>query len=276
MSVCGYGVLMRSVWLTNVIKKGFSFRFFLAKLTRVPLLKNIMEHLLFEGDDMLYLLRDTLIQVDQPVESQSMVLPSQVVEHFIDKANYYWVMNECICRDSAKCTDYPVELGCLFMGEAAMDINPALGRKVTKEEALEHVKKCRKAGLIHLIGRNKLDAVWLNVGPVTKLLTVCNCCPCCCLWRMLPDLTPDISTRVTKMPGVTITVTDKCVGCNICVNTCFVKAITVVDGKAVISDACRGCSRCIDVCPQNAIEMTIEGDFVKKSVDRINELVDVS
>ncbi len=271
-----YGVLMRSVWITNVIKKGFPFRFYLAKLTRIPLLKRIMEFLFFEGDDMLYLPKDTVVHVNQSVEPQSMVLPSQVVEHFIDKANYCWVMDVCICRDAAQCKDYPVELGCLFLGEAAMDINPELGRKVTKEEALEHVKKCREAGLVHLIGRNKLDAVWLNVGPVTKLLTVCNCCPCCCLWRMLPDLAPDIGTKVTKMPGVTVTVTDRCVGCKTCVSTCFVKAITVVDGRAVISDECRGCGRCVDVCPQNALEITIEGDFVKESVDRIGVLVDIS
>jgi len=50
------------------------------------------------------------------------------------------------------------------LGEAAMRIDSKLERKVTKEEALLHVEKCREAGLVHLMGRNKLDTVWLKIG----------------------------------------------------------------------------------------------------------------
>ena len=71
---------------------------------------------------------------------------------------------------------------------------------------------------------------------------------------------------------------DKCVGCGACTqDVCFVDAIRLVDGHAVIDDACRGCGRCVDVCPEEAIEMSIEyGDFVERSIDRIAPLVDVS
>jgi len=74
-------------------------------------------------------------------------------------------MDWCICRKSTKCEDYPIELGCLFLGEATLKIDPRLGHRATKQEALEHVQKCRDAGLVHLIGRNKLDSVWLNAQP---------------------------------------------------------------------------------------------------------------
>ena len=268
--------MSRPTWVTNLMKKGFPYRFLLARLTRVPILGKIMDFLLFEGDDILYLPKNKTIEINQSVKPQDVVLPSQVVEHFIHKANYHWIMNTCICRDTMQCKDYPIDMGCLFMGEAAMDINPELGRPVTKEEALEHIKKCREAGLVHLIGRNKLDAVWLNVGPGNKLLTVCNCCPCCCLWRMLPDLAPEISAKVTKMPGVSITVTDACAGCRTCEPVCFVNAITVVDNRAVITDQCRGCGRCVDVCPQKALEISIDATYVEKSIDRISRLVDVT
>jgi hypothetical protein len=271
------GVFMsRPVWVTTLLKKGFSRRFLLAKLTRVPILKRIMDFLLFEDDDIIYLPKDTVIQINQPLEPENMVLPSRIVEHFIEKAHYHWIMNTCICRDSMTCTDYPIELGCLFLGEAVLQINPELGRKVTKEEALEHVKKCREAGLVHLIGRNKLDAVWLNVSPGNKLLTICNCCPCCCLWRMLPDLAPDISAKVARMDCVTVTVTDACEGCRTCIDTCFVNAITMVDNHAVITDACRGCGRCIDICPHKAITISVDTDSIHTSIDQIAELVDVT
>lgn len=265
------------MWFTNLIKKGFPQRFLLARLTRVPVLGKVMDFLFFEGDDIIYLPKDHVVTVNRSVTiPDSMVLPSQIVEHFIEKANYHWVMNFCICRDSSNCKDYPINLGCLFLGEAAMHINPELGRKVTKEEAKEHVRLCREAGLVHLIGRNKLDAVWLNVSPGNKLLTICNCCPCCCLWRMLPYLAPQIGTKVTKMPGVEIKVTDKCVGCRTCEKVCFVNAIKVTDSHAVISRECRGCGRCVDVCPNKAITISVEDTFEEKAIERIAGLVDIS
>jgi len=206
-----------------------------------------------------------------------MVLPSQVVEQFIEKANYHWIMEWCICRSSTKCKDYPINLGCLFLGEAALKIDPRLGHRATKGEALEDVRRCREVGLVRLIGRNKLDAVWLKVQPANKLLTVCNCCPCCCLWRVLPHLAPCIGAKITKMAGVKVTVTDRCVGCGTCTDDiCFVNAIRMVNNRAVKTEECRACGRCVDVCPQKAIEISIQDDrFIQEAVERISSSVDV-
>ena len=79
------------------------------------------------------------------------------------------------------------------------------------------------------------------------------------------------------MPGVSVTVTDTCVGCGTCAEgICFVNAITLVDDHAVISDQCRGCGRCVEICPESAIEMTIENiDFVRDSIERVDSVVDV-
>ncbi|MBU7013375.1 MAG: 4Fe-4S binding protein [Theionarchaea archaeon] len=265
-----------SIWLVGILKRGFSLRFFLARLTRVPLLGRIIDNLVFKDDGIIYLPADQIITIDESLVPESLVLPSSVVEHFIQNAAYHWIMNFCICRDAATCKDYPIDLGCLFMGEAAMKINPELGRRVTKEEALEHIKKCREAGLIHLIGRNKLDTVWLNVGPGSKLLTVCNCCPCCCLWRMLPNLAPGIGRKVTKMPGVNMVVTDACLGCRTCESVCFVNAIAVKDGRAEIDEGCRGCGRCATICPRHAIRVVVEEDFAERSINFISDLVDIT
>jgi len=111
-------------------------------------------------------------------------------------------MNFCFCRDADQCKNHPIELGCLFLGKAVLGINPKLGGFVSKDDAMEHIKNCGEAGLVHLIGRYKLDKMWLNVRPGIQLLTICNCCPCCCLWKMLPDLNVHISRKITKMPGV--------------------------------------------------------------------------
>jgi len=272
----------RPLWLVYLIKKSFPSRFLAARATRLPVIGGILDRWLFAGDDLFYVPPDRLtrrIQIGQPVEDPgSLVLPSQVVEHFVQQAGYCWIMNTCICREASHCPDYPLDLGCLFLGEAVLGINPQLGRLVTKDEALAHVQRCREAGLVHLIGRNRLDTVWLGVGPGDKLLTICNCCPCCCLWRVLPHIAAPIGDKVTKMDGVSVTVSDRCIGCGTCTHgICFVNAIHLVDGHSVISADCRGCGRCVDICPQEAIEIAITHDeFVTRAIARIAPLVDVS
>jgi ferredoxin len=262
-----------------LIKRAYPGRFLAARATRLPILGRIAERWLFHGDHLICLPRDQVIPIDERVElPDEMVLPSQVVEHFIQEANTHVIMNTCLCREGNHCTHYPVDLGCLFLGTAAAGINPHLGRRVSKEEALAHVQRCREAGLVHMIGRSKLDTVWLGVGPGNRLLTICNCCPCCCLWGVLPHITPQIGDRITCMPGVTVTVNERCTGCGICTqDICFADAIRLVEGRAVISDACRGCGRCVDACPQKAIDLSLEyGQFVAESVARLSPLVDVS
>ena len=233
---------------------------------------------LFESDDLVVLPNDRIIAVNRDIANPGQtVLPSQVVEHFINKASHHWIMNTCICREASNCQDYPVGLGCLFLGEAVLGINPALGRRVSKEEALSHVKKCREEGLVHLVGRNKLDSVWLGVGPVNKLLTICNCCPCCCLWKMLPVISGNISEKVNKLPGVNVKVSGACTGCGICTdNVCFVNAISMNSGMAVISNDCRGCGRCAARCPVEAIQVDYDARAVGRAIDNIESLVQVS
>jgi ferredoxin len=279
--------MSRPLWLVQLLKLSFPGRFLLARATRVPLLGGLMDRWLFAGDDMFYLPADRAVAegtrrtvaIGQALEvPPDVVLPSQIVEYFIEQASFHWIMHSCICRDASRCKDYPIDLGCLFLGEAAAGINPKLGRRVTKEEALAHVRRCREAGLVHLIGRNRLDTVWLGIGPGDRLLTVCNCCPCCCLWRVLPHVAERIGERVTRMDGVTVRVSDRCAGCGTCMaGVCFVDAIHLDGNRAVIGAACRGCGRCVEVCPQGAIELTVEhGQFVREAIARISPLVDVS
>lgn len=272
----------RPVWFVSLLQKLFPERFALSRLTHIPLLGNAIDHMVFGGDDVVYLPKDDVVstvQVNEAIEQPvDMVLPSQVLEHFIERSNYRWVMSFCICRASERCQNYPVELGCLFLGEAVLGIRPEYGRLVSKEEALEHVQRCREAGLVHLVGRNKLDTIWLGIGPSEKLLTICNCCPCCCLWKALPYMSPLISHKITRMPGVNVTVTDLCAGCGTCTEgVCFVEAIQLVDGRAEINDECRGCGRCVEVCPNHAIELNYDGRaFVRDTIDRLSPLVDLS
>ncbi|MBW1893421.1 MAG: 4Fe-4S binding protein [Deltaproteobacteria bacterium] len=267
-------------WIKTLLNKTFSQRFFWARLSNYPIIGRAIEYLLFEDDEIFYLPKNKAIPVNKSLtQKEDMVMPSQVLDHFIREANYHWIMDFCICRDSTNCKDYPIDLGCMFLGEAAMGINPKWGRRVTEAEAIEHAKRCRDAGLVHLIGRNKLDKVWLNVGPGKKLLTVCNCCPCCCLWKVLPEINPSIGSKINRMPGISMIVTDKCVGCGICAkeDVCFVNAIHIENEHAVIGANCRGCGRCVTVCPNDSIEVKIENNqFMTDTISRISNVVNVT
>jgi len=262
------------------IEKGFSFRFLLAKMTRVPPLKRLLDAMLFSHTNLTYLFKDSVVEisVDKSFDlPDNMVLPSKIVDHFIKNASHRFIMDFCICRQAMHCKNHPVELGCLFLGDAVKDISPGYGREVSLEEALAHVVKCRKSGLIHLIGRDQIDKTWLQVKNGAQLMTICNCCSCCCLWKWLPDLDPAIRSKVKRMPGVTLEVTNGCTGCGECVDTCFMHAIELRDSKACISDECRGCGRCVDTCPFHAVRLRIDDSrFLDKTIERVTASVDIT
>jgi len=266
------------LFVVEIIKKLFPYRFAAARATRIRPVGKIVDKMLFENDECVYLPKDNVIKVSGGLdEPEQVVLPSRVVEHFIESTDYIWIMDKCICRDASSCADYPVDVGCVFLGKAAMDINPRLGRRASREEALEHVRKARRAGLVHMIGRNKLDSTWLNVWPSDKLMTICNCCPCCCIWVMLPYMDPNIARKIHKMPGVQVRVAGECAGCGTCEEVCFVGAVRVVEGRATISGECRGCGRCAQACPEGAIEVEIE-DYgrISEVVEKLERKVDLS
>jgi ferredoxin len=253
----------------------------------LPLISKAVNRLLFDGDDIQVLPRDETINNlraenieinrDIPV-SKDFVLPSEVLKEMINRSSYHFIMDFCICRVSSNCKDYSHDLGCLFLGKGAKRISDKLGRIVTTEEAIEHVDKCHDAGLVHIIGRNKIDSIWLNTGPPDELLSICNCCPCCCLWKMSPELPESISNGLTPMVGVKINFNSElCTGCGMCADgSCFVNAIKLKDEKAEINyKTCRICGRCAEICENNAITIIMEPDAVDRSIKRVERLVDV-
>jgi len=276
---------------SRMIKNSFDKRFFMAKLTRLPVVGRAMEFAFFEDDDIIILPKDEVaqrtlsktrtIELNVTAQPENIVLPSQAIEHFVRKSRYIYLMNKCMCRDSNHCNNYPSELGCIFLGRGTLKIPEGMGRMITPDEAAEHLRRCRQAGLVHLIGRDKIDSVWLGTGAKENLLSICSCCECCCLWKMLPQLNESINSTVTKMPGVQLILhEERCTGCRTCIKKkiCYVGAIFIGDGKARIdANLCKGCGRCVETCPSQAIELRIEdSDFMRRTIARIEPLVDVT
>jgi TPP-dependent indolepyruvate ferredoxin oxidoreductase alpha subunit len=97
---------------------------------------------------------------------------------------------------------------------------------------------------------------------------------------MMPDLDPQIRSKVTKMPGVSVQVDHElCKGCKTCSKegVCFAHAIHVIGKKAHITDECRGCGHCVSVCPQEAIKLDINMEVsIDTTIDEITPLVNVA
>ncbi len=81
----------------------------------------MIEYALFENDDIMYLPKDQVIPLKVTLASEGeFMVPSKIVEHFIHEASYHWIMDTCICRQASACRNFPINLGCLFLGEAAL------------------------------------------------------------------------------------------------------------------------------------------------------------
>ena len=264
------------------LSKVFWSRFGLAAFTkRSKLFNRVVTKTL---DDMVVLPKDDVVRarritMDMEFEDggESTVLPSDIVKDIIDRSSDIFIMNFCLCRKSNECDDFPRDRGCVFLGKGVHRIPEDFGHIATREEAKKYIDECTDLGLVHIIGRNKLDSIWLNTGHKRDLMTICNCCPCCCLWNMTRNISDEIGGVFKRLDGVSVSVdTDRCIGCGSCHDICFTKAVTIDNGKCSIDlGMCRGCGRCVEVCPTDSITLEFDESVVGREVDRIHSLVDL-
>jgi len=205
-------------------------------------------------------------------------LPQEVMDRLIEASNYRVIIDFCACRKVYGCKQYPQEVGCLFMGRSAKRISKSMCREATVADAKAHVRRAIAAGLVPLVGEARADHDLLRIPFEGTLLTSCFCCECCCLSRFLSRGPLGIVDGIMKpVEGFSIAVTDACIGCGVCETKCFIKAIKVFGGRAVINEYCRICGRCVAACPQNAIHLKLDNPHAANDVvARILSRVDLS
>ena len=266
----------------RLTKYVFGTRYRLAAFTRRSKTFNrIIRRTMFDGDDMIVIPKDRAVTrtIDVNIEIEdpgdTTVLPSDVVKNIISKADDIFIMNFCLCRKSNGCEDYPTDHGCVFLGRGVRKIPEKFGHIATAEEANAYIDECGREGLVHIIGRNKLDSIWLGTGDKKDLMTICNCCPCCCLWNMTRNISDEIGNVFKRMEGVTVEMdSTRCIGCGSCEEICFTKAVRQKDGRFEIDqNLCRGCGRCVEECPADAISITFDEGAIDGIVERVGSLV---
>ncbi len=219
------------------------------------------------------------IPINKDIEgAEGIALPEEVMDRLIDISNYRVILDGCACRKIYGCETYSQDIGCIFMGESAKRIPKDYCHEASREEAKAHVRKSFEAGLVPIVGEARADHDLLRIPVEGTLLTMCFCCECCCLSRAFrrgPLETVDGIMHPVK--GLTVRVTDDCIGCGTCVSTCFLKAIKIVNGRAIIDPYCRVCGRCAGACPSDAIKLKLDNpNAVDDVVNRVLAKVDLS
>jgi len=215
-------------------------------------------------------------------------IPLKLMDYFIDKAGTI-VIIQCPCRVSAGCKNHNIDLGCIWMGKGAANLDleklplGAQGRIATKEEAKEHARAALKDGLVPALGKLRGDAKVYNVLEYEdEFMNFCFCCSCCCVTAASKYANSDSKKYMKRMKGVSMyTDPEKCVGCGDCFKVCIYDGLKLVKGKSTHTDNCIACGRCEEVCPNDAISTIFDenidiDEVVDEIIERYEKIVDIS
>ncbi len=194
------------------------------------------------------------LSAENALPNDTVMLLSEI-EEMIDAATHI-IVQPCDCRRLGQNCNRPVET-CIWMEEGALEaLDRGYGRRITRAEAKELVRRADKKGLMHTA-----DSEWRTRG----LHAICNCCGCDCYpFRAAQELG---SKGVwPKSRYIAVLDRERCNLCGACVKRCHFDAFyhdgasVEVEGKLkknVLFDGerCWGCGLCVNTCPSEAIIM---------------------
>lgn len=203
-----------------------------------------------------------VIPVEKAIAPDNTIHTYHQVASYIEKYDPISV-STCFCRHEAKLIDEADDCGkpdevCMQFGMGAQFIiDRKLGRKISKDEAMEVLMTAEEAGLVHAsINRQDIDFI-------------CNCCKCHCMI---------IKTALAQAkPGLTLNSGFKpvwnhelCAACGTCVDRCPAGAIAM--GQAELPEVnlerCIGCGVCATGCPSEAISLAERSDILPPPKDQ--------
>ncbi|MEI6448829.1 MAG: 4Fe-4S binding protein [Actinomycetes bacterium] len=189
-------------------------------------------------------------------------LAMTLLEPIARKACHTVVIHGCVCRSSFGCENFPQDIGCLFLGEAARGAPREDGRTADVGEGLAHIRKAIAAGLVPTLAWEWDITMW--GGRQNEGLAVCFCDYCHCDLRLSArEATARFRRKFKPVPGLVAHISDACKLCGTCSRdeVCCVNAIAQGSERAEIDPSiCIRCGRCADVCPEEAISYDLPAD----------------
>ncbi len=155
-----------------------------------------------------------VVPVEKAIPMESKSVDVEHLTHWLDKYDHFSV-GVCSCRRSqqnrGEGSGEVEDMWCIAVGDTAVycDETKKDGRTITKEEAIEILKRAEEEGFVHQI---------TNIDGEDKIFAICNCAPGVCYALRTSQLfnTPNMSrsaftAEVDKK---------KCVACGKCVEVC--------------------------------------------------------
>lgn len=234
---------------TNFIRKRFSngvdlirFYWLLGRLSAIPIIGTLFIRPIFN----LY---------NKYVDSNNLILPLEQIEQIIHLSDHFFV-DPCDCRLEYNRCDAPL-FTCLRINTAAQIRKEDSGEEgLTKEEALLIARNAHKHGLVMCL-EECIQPYQFNI---------CMCCSCCCIQHRFRY---ELGLKGFNFgPYLPKFISDHCTACGLCRDHCRASAISIdTDHPELNMERCLGCGICSTVCPNEAIEMKLVPERIRKETE---------
>ncbi|MDZ5033948.1 FAD-dependent oxidoreductase, partial [Clostridium perfringens] len=161
-----------------------------------------------------------VIPIEKAIEGETRRASYEEISKYLNE-NTVFSVSDCYCRTAREamgegCGHLKEDM-CIQLGDAAeYYIRTGRGRKITREEAFDIIRRAEENGLMHQIP---------NTDGSGKTHAICNCCGCSCL--------------ATRNAGMFL-------------HNDFVRSNYI---SQIDKDKCVACGECVEVCPVNALKL---------------------